>query len=79
MFSFGLLATRKIIEVLEQVQRRATELMKGLEHKSCEEWLRELGMFNLEKGGPGETSSLYNSLKCSQVGVRLCSLQPLTE
>lgn len=33
----------KDIEVLEQVQRGEMELRKGLEHKSCEEWLRGLG------------------------------------
>jgi len=55
---------RRGVDLLEWVRRRATKMIRGLQHPSCEERLRQLGLFSLEERRPrGGLMAAFQYLK----------------
>ncbi|TRZ10370.1 hypothetical protein HGM15179_016735 [Zosterops borbonicus] len=65
---------KRDMELLEQVQQRATKMMEGLKHLSYKDRLREVGLFSLKKRQlRGDLINVCRYLKgmCQENGTRL--------
>jgi len=64
---------------MERVQQKAMRMIRGLEHLSYEERLRELRLFSLKKKRlTGDVTNAYEYLKggCQEDGAKLFSVVP---